>query len=85
MLTKNSSWIEFWYYRCPEQTLAFSRIRKNNLGVYENYDNNNDVNATVADNDNHYNNDVGDDADLNRWPALVRISPTASTVCDVPL
>lgn len=84
MLPKNSSWIKFWYYRCHEQTLVFSRIWKN-LGVYGGYDNNNDVNAIVADNNNHDNNDVGDDADLNSWPALIRISPTASTVCDVPL
>lgn len=28
--------------------------------------------------------DAGDDADLNRWPDLVRISPIPSTACSAP-
>lgn len=46
-------------------TTAFSRTRRNNFGdVYGSYDNN-DNNTAASDND-HDNNDVGDDADLNR-------------------
>lgn len=29
--------------------------------------------------------DAGDDADLNRWPVLVHISPIPSTACGAPL
>lgn len=29
--------------------------------------------------------DAGDDADLNRWPVLVRISPIPSTAYGAPL
>lgn len=47
-------------------------------------DNDND-DDNAAHNDNHDNNDVGDDADLNRWPVLVRTSPIASIVFDTPL
>jgi hypothetical protein len=36
-------------------------------------------------NDNEDDDDVGNDADLNRWPVLVRICPTPSIAYDVPL
>lgn len=59
---------------------ASFRTRKNDRrgDAYGSYDDDGD------DDDCRGNDDVGDDADLNRWPALVRTSPIPSTACDAP-
>lgn len=63
-----------WHRRCLEDYVMTSfRNQKNDFDVYD-YDD-------ARDDDD----DAGDDADLNRRPVLVHISPIPSTACGAPL